>query len=96
MMLPKPTTERDSAYRAWIATLPCLECGTTRGVCAHHTATGGTGTKGSDYSCVPLCFEHHAEWHDKLGKRGPYLSDQLELILEQLQHNYLVSIKKGE
>lgn len=98
MMLPKPTTPRDPKYLDWLTTLPCLhynkDC--MGDVVAHHTATGGTGIKGDDFSCVPLCVVHHNEWHNKYGKKGPFPAEMLENIIEQLQHNYLTLVKKGE
>jgi len=51
---------RSWKYRAWIRSLPCAVCGTTRHVEAAHTGSdGGTAQKASDYSCVPLCQNHH-------------------------------------
>ena len=52
--------ERDPDYRAWIRSLPCCACGSTKDVEAAHTGTdGGKGQKASDYSCVPLCASCH-------------------------------------
>lgn len=67
---PKARYLRDAAYRAWIRdTHKCLlpnhegkKCGTIgdRGnVEAAHLEHGGTGIKGSDASCIPLCPVHH-------------------------------------
>ena len=54
---PKPQTDKDPKYLAWIRKQPCVITGKTP--CeAHHTETGGVGMKGSDYSALPL---HHAE-----------------------------------
>lgn len=65
--IPKPKRERDEAYLAWIRTLPCLVCGGTLSVDAHHVrekGKGGTGTKPSDRRTVPLCREAHSSYHD--------------------------------
>jgi len=59
---------RDWKYRAWIRSLPsavsgvipCEECP----IEACHTGTdGGTAEKSSDYSCIPLTWEEHCEYH---------------------------------
>jgi hypothetical protein len=51
---------RDWEYRAWIRTLPCTACGSTRYVEAAHTGSdGGMSQKASDYSCIPLCALCH-------------------------------------
>lgn len=57
--------ERSPKYRAWIRTLPCAACETTRNVQAAHTGSdGGIGQKSSDYSCIPLCEECHTLGND--------------------------------
>jgi hypothetical protein len=56
---------RDGRYRAWIRTLPCTVCGVDRNIEACHTGPRGLGQKASDYTCVPLCAEHH-----RTGKYG--------------------------
>lgn len=58
---------RDWKYRLWIRSLPCAGCGLEPAGEAAHTETGGIQTKGSDYSCVPLCTDCHTlgagAWH---------------------------------
>ena len=64
---PKPSARvrreapaRDWKYRAWIRTLPCTVCETTRYIEAAHTGRdGGMSQKASDYSCIPLCAPCH-------------------------------------
>ena len=90
----KRVTPRDEKYRDWVKTLPCLECMKPAPSEAHHTETGGIGIKGSDYSCVPLCLNHHAEWHNTKGKRGGLGIDALESILSRLKACYPGIIKK--
>jgi len=63
--LPKPERVRDREYLAFVRTHPCAVCN-ERGVQAHHLKTRAAG--GSDYHAVPLCADHHVEWH-KLGDR---------------------------
>src|SRR5690349_3856544 len=50
---------RDWRYKAWIRSLPCVACNTTRGVEAAHTETGGMAQKASDSTVVPLCALCH-------------------------------------
>ena len=61
----KETREIDLNYMAFIRTLKCL-IGNEKcfGVMnAHHVISRGAG--GSDYTCVPLCYAHHREVHDR-------------------------------
>src|ERR1035438_8866768 len=51
---------RDSCYRAWVRTLPCVACGSRwQSEAAHTGSEGGMSQKASDYSCVPLCRNCH-------------------------------------
>ena len=62
---------RSWRYRAWIRTLPCAVCGAEYGVEAAHTgADGGLRQKASDYSCVPLCSDHHTAAADSYHRLG--------------------------
>lgn len=87
---------RDEKYLSYIRTMPCVLCGTPHNIHAHHTETGGTGIKGSDMSAVPLCGRCHDEVHTKYGKKGFCSPELLEQLIERLQHNYLINVKKGE
>jgi len=93
MNLQKQLTPRDSQYIAWLHTLPCMLCNKQGPVHAHHTKSGGMGIKGSDYSCIPVCSECHAEIHQHSGKGSFIEADVLEDALERLQHYYRVQIK---
>lgn len=83
---PKVKPERSPKYLAFIRSQPCCICGwlpmTSYGYLmhAHHTETGGMGTKGSDFSAVPLCFACHRKVHDQYGKKGPWSIDDLKAI----------------
>jgi hypothetical protein len=61
---------RNGHYRAWIRSLPCEVCGTPCRIEAAHTGPHGLGQKASDYSCIPLCVEHHRAGNDALDKIG--------------------------
>ena len=52
-------------YLKYIESQPCLVSHHCQGdVVAHHTKSGGVGTKCSDHLTVPLCFTHHAHLHN--------------------------------
>lgn len=63
-LLPQdsPPTVRDPSYRAFVRRYGCVIC--EHPAEAHH-ALGyrGMATKPSDYTCVPLCRDHHNELH---------------------------------
>ena len=65
----KPT--RDPRYLAWIRTLPCLVCGSMRGIEASHTGPHGLGQKSPDSSAIPLCAKHHRTGTDSYHRLGP-------------------------
>jgi len=66
MEAQKVKIPRSEEYLNWIRAKKCIVCFGSPSH-AHHTETGGTGLKGSDYSAVPLCRLHHREVHD-MGK----------------------------
>lgn len=41
----------------------CCVCGSMVGIHAHHLENAGRGRKCSDALAVPLCGEHHGQWH---------------------------------
>jgi hypothetical protein len=43
---------RSRLYLAWIRTLPCIVCGSIRGIEASHTGPHGLSQKSSDYSAT--------------------------------------------
>ncbi len=50
-----------TAYRLWLKNKPCCVCHVTPCDPAH-TKNNGTGSKGPDSSCAPLCRKHHEEY----------------------------------
>ena len=62
---------RSPGYLAWVRTLPCSVCRTTRAVEAAHTGPHGLGQKSSDLSAIPLCARHHRSGDDSYHKLGP-------------------------
>lgn len=57
---------RDNEYLNYIRKQPCLVCGMYNNTEAHHLRInnkGGTAIKPPDAYCVPLCNQHHLEYH---------------------------------
>lgn len=50
-------------YARFVRGLPCCVC-SRRPVEAHHAGERGLGKRAHDETCIPLCREHHAAWHD--------------------------------
>ena len=82
-VLSRNTPARNWKYRAWIRSLPCACCGTTpAGEAAHSGSDGGMGHKSSDYSCVPLCDQHHrlgADSYHRIGRKQFEVHHNLDL-----------------
>lgn len=57
-------------YRRWIASLPCVKCGSHYVQAAHIRSRtgGGMGYKPSDKWCFPLCCEAGNNCHYKFDK----------------------------
>lgn len=84
-----PATPRSETYMEFIRRCPCA-VRQTYGVEPHHTATGGTGMKGSDLSCIPLDPDLHREYHD-IGKESfekKYDVSMASLVAEY-QHRFM-------
>jgi hypothetical protein len=62
---------RDRRYLAWIRTLPCVVCASTRRIEASHTGPHGLGQKSPDSSAIPLCYRHHRTGSDSYHRLGP-------------------------
>lgn len=52
---------RSEAYLEYVRNQPCYICRSAAE--PHHVLPGGTGVKGSDFGCIPLCRRHHQEIH---------------------------------
>jgi len=59
MHLQKPNRIEDKKYLEYIRETPCLICGKRSE--PHHLTTRGSG--GSDYTSIPFCRSHHADYH---------------------------------
>lgn len=60
---PRRGPARNAKYRAWIRSLPSAVSGEYGCEAAHTGTDGGMRQKASDYSCIPLTAEEHAEYH---------------------------------
>lgn len=80
---------RNWKYRAWIRTQPCC-CGCGREPSqAAHTQNNGTASKGSDYSCVPLYWECHAEYDNGMESKAAFEQARgisMAAIVRELNH----------
>lgn len=82
---------RSWKYRGWIRSLPCAACGIERGVQAAHTQNNGLASKGSDFSCIPLCFGCHREYDNGLRSKDLFEQDHnLDIagLVRRLQHDW--------
>lgn len=67
---PKPNPAgSDKAHLAWVRAQPCVVCGTSHKVEAHHPRVGaGMSRKAPDRDAFPMCAHHHrVEFHGACG-----------------------------
>lgn len=88
MISPKPSTLRDPHYIEWIHVQCCVICGSHPPNVAHHVFGGGMGNKCSDRATVPVCTTCHSKIHQHTSKGGFCSKEQLDDLLERLQHEY--------
>jgi hypothetical protein len=91
----KVKTPRDKKFLKWLLNRPCELRFGRHGRCFgqmiyHHSSTGGTGLKGSDYEAISCCFGHH-ELFDNASKRGVgiFREGELERIIELNKRDYV-------
>lgn len=85
----KKKPARSNAYMAFIRRQKCLICGRPDQIDAHHTESGGIATKGSDFSCIPLCWICHRKLHDSGSKRGDWTDEELSIVISNLRAKWL-------
>jgi hypothetical protein len=64
--IPKEKPEVNLPYRKFISGKRCSVCGKANQSIAHHQPEKGKSTMGgktSDKRCLPLCNDHHNEYH---------------------------------
>ena len=91
---------RNSRYLAWIRTLPCVVCGSRKGIEAAHTGPHGLGQKSPDSSAIPLCYKHHRTANDsyhRLGARRFAEAHNLDLpaIVRRLNTKPVIRVAHG-
>ena len=90
--IPKLKAIRSEAYRRWVATLPCAECGIQGYSQAAHPNQGrGLGQKASDDLVFPLCCVRPGhmgchQMHDLL----------IDMTLEQRREAELVYVERTQ
>src|SRR3954465_11563917 len=67
MKFPKNSRKRDDELLETVRSLPCLACKGDPPNDAHHVTSRGAGGDDIFTNLMPLCREHHSEWHS----RGP-------------------------
>lgn len=61
---PKVKLARSTAYLKFVREHRCCVCGDDPAtVEAHHHGKKGMGQKGSDFTCIPLCYACHEAFH---------------------------------
>jgi hypothetical protein len=53
----------DKKMISFVRTQRCCACGRMGAVDAHHVTTRGAGGGDTENNLMPLCHEHHTEWH---------------------------------
>jgi hypothetical protein len=81
-----PETIRDENYLGYVRDIPCLVCAAPPPSDPHHLDSGVTGSKGDDWTCVPLCRKHHREYHS-VGERK--MEDRYPVNLWKCAHRIL-------
>jgi len=78
---PKPT--RSEAYKKWVRMQDCAITGRPANEAHHYTSetiSRGVSEKVSDYYCVPLTSEAHAEWHRRGACEGVFAKDSRQRL----------------
>ena len=85
-MFEKHKPGRSEVYLDYVRSQRCYICQKSPSE-THHTETGGTGMKGSDFSAIPLCHEHHRE----LGDSGKItFGIEHTVVISDIVQKYLV------
>ncbi len=94
---PKPERLESPAYLKYVRQHPCLIPKCWKVTQAHHLVFDGQGrigSKVSDFQTVPLCAQHHRQFH-QLGREkfaGLYALDFARIIIDLLSA-YIVETK---
>lgn len=69
--------DKDPRHLAKVRRLPCEVCGRPGPNDAHHRTGGGMGTKMPDTATIPLCSQHHRDFHDLTGPFKGWTKERL-------------------
>lgn len=89
MAFIKQPREVDQAFLTFIRSLPCSICNDRAE--PHHLVSRGAW--GSDYTCIPLCREHHTEI-ESIGKSKFEFKFKVEVW--KIAHKILLTYFTGE
>jgi hypothetical protein len=62
--MPDLQTVRDEDYLAWVRDQGCAVCTASSLSDPHHLDSGVMGSKGDDWTALPMCRACHREYHD--------------------------------
>lgn len=63
--MPDTQTVRDEDYLDWVRDQPCAVCPAPSPSDPHHLDSGVMGSKGDDWTALPLCRRCHRAYHDE-------------------------------
>lgn len=90
--VPKPLPPaRSTTHLERVRAMSCCVCARPGPSHAHHHGPRGVGQKTSDFRTVPLCAEHHDEWH-ATRRAGPLGRVEAELHFACTMLDLLVPI----
>ena len=95
MSLFKLTIYRSPEYMTFIRNQPCHVCGKSSD--PHHLSTAGTGIKGVDLSCFPLCRKCHTSYHAE-GKKTFAEKHNIDIKHELIKYlmKYICCLEGGD
>ncbi len=62
---PKPSRFKDEGLLERVRERPCIICGVDGPSDPSHIRSRGAGGADFEFNVVPMCRDHHREWHDK-------------------------------
>lgn len=84
---------RSKKYRDFVASHPCLICGSFSEVAPHHVnfpGDSGMGQKPSDLNCAPICFDHHVPLvHSSKFEGWDHYGIDIEKVIRRMINSFL-------
>lgn len=84
---------RSTAYLDYIRALPCCVCGAPPFSDPSHHGRHATSRKPDDFTCVPMCREHHGHFHQH-GVLPGRTREQTDIFVERTAFRLLGSFLK--